>query len=165
VSPAPPHAALCNARLFGSYLGLPGGDVVIPGGYQSVFAPLHAAVEDRIRYGKEVSRIEHGPDLVRNLVRCRDGAELAADHVVVTVSLGYLKRHHRDMFDPPLSEEKAAAVEAIGFGRAGKVFLEYEEPFWAEGEEVAKIALGKEALETARMPDEWFKSVLGFEEV
>ena len=50
----------------------------------------------------------------------------------------------RSLFDPPLPPAKVEAIERIGFGRAGKVFMEFDAPFWSEGEEVIKIAWGKQ---------------------
>ena len=51
---------------------------------------------------------------------------------------------YRSIFEPPLPPAKVDAIERIGFGRAGKVFVEFDAPFWSEGEEVIKIAWGKQ---------------------
>ena len=39
--------------------------------------------------------------------------ELLADHVIVTVPLGVLKRHHKDLFEPALPEEKVISINRL----------------------------------------------------
>ncbi len=36
------------------------------------------------------------------------------DHVIVTCSLGYLKKHHNELFTPRLAEKKRKAIELLG---------------------------------------------------
>ncbi len=66
-----------------------------------------------------------------------------------------------------LQESKVEAIERIGFGRTGKVFLEFERPFWCAGEEVMKVAWGRKRMEkgSKKGRGEWLTSVLGFDEV
>ena len=91
---------MCNLCEYGSYRDLPGGDVKIPGGYINVFRSLHERVKDRLEYGKEVVRIQRGQEGVT--VKCKDQSQYRAKTVIITVSLGYLKKHHETMFEPPL---------------------------------------------------------------
>ncbi|KAL0308496.1 UNVERIFIED_CONTAM: putative polyamine oxidase 5 [Sesamum radiatum] len=56
-----------------------------------------------------------------------DGSSLSADHVIVTVSLGVLKRGIRqdcNMFIPPLPSPKIQAISRLGYGLVDKVFLQ-----------------------------------------
>ncbi|EGT35274.1 hypothetical protein CAEBREN_29334 [Caenorhabditis brenneri] len=53
------------------------------------------------------------------------------DYVIVTSSLGVLKKYHHKMFTPPLPRQKIEAIEKIGFGGSCKVFFEWEHPFWS----------------------------------
>uniref|UniRef100_A0A8R1DZ95 Amino_oxidase domain-containing protein n=2 Tax=Caenorhabditis japonica TaxID=281687 RepID=A0A8R1DZ95_CAEJA len=53
------------------------------------------------------------------------------DYVIVTSSLGVLKKYHHLMFSPPLSRQKIEAIEKIGFGGSCKVFFEWDKPFWS----------------------------------
>lgn len=55
---------------------------------------------------------------------------LQADHVIVTVSLGVLKRSLDSMFEPPLPAFKRQTVKSMGYGSIGKVILVYDQPFW-----------------------------------
>lgn len=56
---------------------------------------------------------------------------IPADHVIVTVSLGVLKRQYTSFFRPCLPTEKVAAIHRLGIGTTDKIFLEFEEPFGA----------------------------------
>ncbi|XP_037035275.1 spermine oxidase-like isoform X2 [Bradysia coprophila] len=85
-------------------------------------------VDEKIQFNKEVTNINWTSNEV--VVDCADGSEYRADHVIVTVSLGFLKKHHRTLFTPQLPEKKINAIEHTGYGTLGKFFLEFQEPFW-----------------------------------
>lgn len=55
---------------------------------------------------------------------------IECDHVVVTVSLGFLKQHHETLFKPQLPQVKRELINSIGFGTVNKIVLEFERPFW-----------------------------------
>ena len=59
-----------------------------------------------------------------------DGSEFEADHVIVTCSVGFLKRSAHHMFEPLLPNDKLAAIHRIGFGTVNKIFVEYAQPWW-----------------------------------
>lgn len=65
-------------------------------------------------------------------ITCKDGDNFEADYVIVTTSLGYLKENARTMFCPPLPTPRLDLISRMGFGTAGKIWLEYKTPFWAE---------------------------------
>ncbi|CAD6186884.1 unnamed protein product [Caenorhabditis auriculariae] len=52
------------------------------------------------------------------------------DYIIVTSSLGVLKKYHHTMFTPPLARQKIEAIQKIGFGGSTKVFFEWENKFW-----------------------------------
>jgi hypothetical protein len=56
-----------------------------------------------------------------------------ADHVVCTMSLGYLKENINNLIEPIsyVPNEKRLAVSRLGFGTINKIFLFYNEPFWS----------------------------------
>ncbi|CAI5453560.1 unnamed protein product [Caenorhabditis angaria] len=75
------------------------------------------------------------------------------DYVIVTSSLGVLKKYHHKMFTPPLPRQKIEAIEKIGFGGSCKVFFEWEQPFWTnETYSIVPLPvkgmMGKEKLDT-----------------
>lgn len=66
---------------------LPGPNIPLPCGYQAIAE--HFAEGLDIRFGQRAERVHYDASGVR--VVCEGGAELRADAVVVTVSLGVLK--------------------------------------------------------------------------
>jgi len=61
-----------------------------------------------------------------------DKDAIEADFAVVTCSLGVLKANLRSMFDPQLSDAKAAAIRSMGFGTVCKIHLVYDDIWWSE---------------------------------
>ncbi|CAO2171201.1 unnamed protein product [Urochloa humidicola] len=122
----------------GEYRDFPGDHVTIPGGYSRVVDRLVAALPPgTVRFGLRLRRLEWGETLVR-LQFSDDGAPaIAADHVILTVSLGVLKASLGSnagndaaagaiAFDPPLPQFKRDAVARLGFGAVNKLFMEVE---------------------------------------
>jgi len=64
-------------------------------------------------------------------ISCENNNEYLADHVVVTASLGVLKKNTQ-LFEPILPLAKRKAINFLGFGQVCKIFAEFEEPFWHE---------------------------------
>ncbi|KAG4077866.1 hypothetical protein HA402_013800 [Bradysia odoriphaga] len=121
-------------------------------------------VDDKIELNKEVTNIDWSSN--EAVVRCADGTEYRADHVIVTVSLGFLKQHHRTLFTPQLPQKKVTAIETTGYGTLGKLFLEFENPFWpADIKEWAQYVFlwKKEDKDSLRgTKREWLTEVYGF---
>ena len=69
-------------------------------------------------------------------VHCSNGLQYAADHVIVTVSLGVLKEKIRPsptpFFSPPLPQAKQQAIEKLGFGVVNKVYFHMTEPLYSD---------------------------------
>ena len=63
-------------------------------------------------------------------IHTADGSIISADHVIVTCSLGFLKRTAHHMFKPLLLNDKLAAIHRMGFGTVNKIFLEFDHPWW-----------------------------------
>lgn len=63
--------------------------------------------------------------------RCRDGTEYPAEFVIITCSLGVLKRKVDTMFYPPLPVAKAEAIKESEFLLENKAFLVFEDPVWS----------------------------------
>ena len=61
-------------------------------------------------------------------VKIFGGLEFKADHVIMTVPLGYLKQHAREMFVPELPKTKLDAIENLGWTCASTAALVYDEP-------------------------------------
>lgn len=99
------------------------------------------------------------------LVECEDCEVIPADHVIVTVSLGVLKRQHASFFRPGLPAEKVAAIHRLGIGTTDKIFLEFEEPFW--GPECNSLQfVWEDEAESCTLtypPELWYRKICGFD--
>ncbi|XP_023107191.1 spermine oxidase isoform X6 [Prionailurus viverrinus] len=99
------------------------------------------------------------------LVECEDCEVIPADHVIVTVSLGVLKRQYTSFFRPGLPTEKVAAIHRLGIGTTDKIFLEFEEPFW--GPECNSIQfVWEDEAESGTLtypPELWYRKICGFD--
>ncbi|KAG8513364.1 Spermine oxidase [Galemys pyrenaicus] len=99
------------------------------------------------------------------MVECEDCEVIPADHVIVTVSLGVLKRQHASFFRPGLPAEKVAAIHRLGIGTTDKIFLEFEEPFW--GPECNSLQFVWEDEAESRTltypPELWYRKICGFD--
>uniref|UniRef100_A0A8C5TXB1 Amine oxidase domain-containing protein n=1 Tax=Malurus cyaneus samueli TaxID=2593467 RepID=A0A8C5TXB1_9PASS len=160
---------------FGEYVSLPGLDCTFPGGYSSLPERLLSDLpEGTVLLNKAVRTIqwqgsfrEEGEDArvfpVR--VECEDGDVFLADHVIITVPLGFLKEHHQELFQPPLPERKAEAIRHLGFGTNNKIFLEFEQPFWEPEQQLLEVVWEDESpLEEpgADLEANWFRKLIGF---
>ncbi|XP_040103822.1 spermine oxidase isoform X3 [Oryx dammah] len=99
------------------------------------------------------------------VVECEDCEVIPADHVIVTVSLGVLKRQHASFFRPGLPAEKVAAIHRLGIGTTDKIFLEFEEPFWGPECNSLRFVWEDEAEScTLTYPPElWYRKICGFD--
>ena len=117
---------------------------------------------DIIKQEREVTRIVWG-NTVSVTCKVAGGEEtFVADHVIVTCPLGYLKKHHESMFQPPLPKAKCQAIKTISVGRIGKIFLEYEKPFW--NRDISEMGLAWSDEEYAEdVGKDWTKRINRFE--
>ena len=161
---------------------IPGGDAILPRGMVSVIQALERRIlisgTGQIQLEEVVSEVDWSGDPV--VVTSSSGDSLA-DHVILTLPIGVLQSQHRQIFTPALPEDKVRSLERTGAGRLSKIFAEWEEPWWSDGQEATKYlgrlryiyitlividindpAWSKEELESARLPEEWYKSVMGF---
>lgn len=83
---------------------------------------------------KEVEKSECGSAKNYKSIKilCGDGDIFLADHVVITIPLGFLKKHNQTLFIPSLCISKLRAIQDIGFGTVNKIYLQFEEAFWKE---------------------------------
>ena len=93
---------------------------------------MEVKVMNKVLMNKSVINVKWNPesDDERVIVCCKDGSVYNAHHVICTASLGVLKKHHETLFIPQLPEVKRKAIECIGFGTIGKIYLEFEKTFW-----------------------------------
>jgi hypothetical protein len=87
---------------------------------------------DKIRLNEIVKKIQRTSDGHLNII-CHNSVTqtetvIHCDQVLCTISLGCLKAHHEDLFEPPLPQHKANAIERLGFGTVNKMFVFFDEP-------------------------------------
>uniref|UniRef100_A0AAY3ZV63 Amine oxidase domain-containing protein n=1 Tax=Denticeps clupeoides TaxID=299321 RepID=A0AAY3ZV63_9TELE len=153
---------------FGMYTTLPGLDCTFPGGYEGLIDHMMAELpKDIVSYNRPVKCIhwnESGSALpVR--IECENGEMVPADHVILTVPLGYLKKHQNTLLDPPLPLGKKHSIQRMGFGTNNKIFLEFEEPFWEPDCEIIYLVWEDEVGLTDVVTDirtSWIKKLSGF---
>ncbi|XP_076831410.1 peroxisomal N(1)-acetyl-spermine/spermidine oxidase [Brachyhypopomus gauderio] len=127
---------------FGMYKTLPGLDCTFPGGYEGLIQHMMSELpKDIVLYNKPVKCIHwkntHNQPTSKGRtcpvkVECVNEETFEADHVIVTIPLGYLKKHQHTLLSPPLSLKKLHSIQRMGFGTNNKIFLEFEQPFWDE---------------------------------
>uniref|UniRef100_UPI003AAD8E4C peroxisomal N(1)-acetyl-spermine/spermidine oxidase-like n=1 Tax=Centroberyx gerrardi TaxID=166262 RepID=UPI003AAD8E4C len=154
---------------FGMYKCLPGLDCTFPGGYEGVIKKLMSELPgDLVTYSRPVSCVHwDGPETGGNpvTVECVDGERIAADHVIVTVPLGYLKKHHPTLFRPPLPLHKTHSVQRIGFGTSNKIFVEFDSRWWDADCEVIYLVWDDEENMVDQVSDiqrSWIKKMSEF---
>lgn len=98
-------------------------------------------------------------------VECEDEEWIPADHVIITASLGVLKKSHEAMFSPGLPEDKVFAIEKLGISTTNKIFLEFAEPFWSPECNSIQFVWEDEAhLEQLVYPEElWYRKICSFD--
>lgn len=157
-----------NLVCFGEYVYLGGSNSCpVPSGFDRIARALAAGLPSGcVHFQHEVTEInwvassESGePQSSYHPVKilCGNGRTFDVDHVIVTVSLGVLKEKHSTLFRPSLPTDKIAAIQDLGFGYVGKIFLEFERRFWPSDEySLPLIWEDKESLknkaETANCP-------------
>ncbi|MGU3410561.1 flavin monoamine oxidase family protein [Microbacterium sp. M1A1_1b] len=104
---------------------VPGDEVVFPGGYGQYARALADGLD--VRTGVVVTEVAQNDERVR--VTTADGAVFSAASAVVTVPLGVLQAGDV-VFDPPLPDPVAGAMQRLGFGVYDKVFLRFPTRFW-----------------------------------
>ncbi|XP_044153797.1 peroxisomal N(1)-acetyl-spermine/spermidine oxidase-like isoform X2 [Bufo gargarizans] len=164
------QVALCP---FGEYTMFPGLDCTFPKGFESLVNHMKAPLPSgTVLLNKAVKSIHwHGSFPGSNShvypvqVQCEDGDSFVADHVIVTVPLGFLKKQSVDFFSPPLPPSKLQAIKNLGFGTNNKIVLEFEKPFWDSNSTHIQIIWEGESPLTEPKEDlkqNWMKKIAGF---
>lgn len=107
-----------------------GGAFKVRGGNDLLPRAFAQKLQDRIRYGSPVTRIEHDARGVR--VRFRQAGSLqtlAADRLVCAVPFSVLRRVE---VWPPFSPGKTRAIRELPYFSASRVYLQSRRKFWIE---------------------------------
>ncbi|KAJ8250760.1 hypothetical protein COCON_G00226820 [Conger conger] len=160
---------------FGMYHTLQGLDCTFPGGYEGlIHCMMKELPEDIVSYNTAVKCVHWNSSVQRAgpngrafpvWVECENGQSFPADHVILTVPLGYLKKHQKTLLSPPLPLNKMHSIERMGFGTNNKIFLEFEQPFWSADCEVIYFLWEDESTLTDAVRDVhrlWMRKLVGF---
>ncbi|XP_026548861.1 spermine oxidase isoform X1 [Notechis scutatus] len=171
---------------FGEWTEIPGAHHIIPCGFMKIVEILSRSIPESVVHlnkpvkcihwnqsiSKEIEQVaDHNEERLEDnagysvLVECDDCEFLLADHVIVTVSLGVLKKRHEEMFYPPLPEEKVLAIQKLGISTTDKIFLEFEAPFWSpECNSIQFVWEDEAEAESLTYPEElWYKKICSFD--
>ncbi|KAM9365198.1 peroxisomal N(1)-acetyl-spermine/spermidine oxidase-like [Pholidichthys leucotaenia] len=154
---------------FGLHKTLPGLHSTFPGGYEGLIRSLMLELPaGLVTYNQPVHGVYWNNTKQKErsvLVECNDGETIAVDHVIVTVPLGYLKKHHSTMFHPSLPLHKLHSVQRLGFGTNNKIFVEFDSPWWNADCQVISFVWEDEDAMLDQVPDirrSWLKKLFGF---
>jgi len=151
-----------SLKLVAEYDEIPGGDVIVPGGLKTI---INALKEDLDEEPYELNTIVEEIAWNKDGVTLRSSSNVyTADHVIVTAPLGVLQSKP-ELFSPTLDAKKKKAIKNMRPGRASKIFLQFDNPFWREGEGQMIFLWTKEEQEAAVMPQDWFKFISLVDEV
>ncbi|KAM7408800.1 hypothetical protein PAMA_002496 [Pampus argenteus] len=154
---------------YGLYKSLPGLDCTFPGGYEGLIKNLMSELPGGLVTYNQPVRCVHWNNTEKSetpvTVECDNGERIAADHVIVTVPLGYLKKHHSTLFRPPLPLHKMHSIQRLGFGTNNKIFVEFDSPWWDTDCESIYLLWEDEDAMVDQVPDiqtSWIKKLFGF---
>ena len=103
----------------GCFENIPGVHFVIPPGFERIIELLARDIPPQnIRLSHLVTQIswDHSTGDGSVVVECSNGSRFTANRCLITLPLGYLKKHSSRLFHPQLPEQKQAAISSIGVG-------------------------------------------------
>lgn len=112
-----------SARHFDASKEFPGGDVLFPGGMDALCQTVAQGLD--LQLGRVLREVRLAPRGV--VLRFEDGAEVAADHVILTLPLGVLQAG-AVRFSDDLDRNRQAAMQRLGMGAFVKCWLRFDGP-------------------------------------
>ena len=103
----------------GCFEDIPGVHFVIPSGFETIIAILARDVpKQSIHFNKLVTQIiwNRSDNAYPVQIECADGSKYFCETCLVTIPLGYLKKHAPRLFHPQLPQNKMDAISGIGMG-------------------------------------------------
>lgn len=143
-------------------------DTNLANGFKSVLDVMVAklkAAKVKIFLQHEVLNIDYDKtDFIT--ITCKDKSDVfVADHVLVTVSLGVLKKHHKSMFTPILPSRTIDVINSISFGTIDRIKLDFESAFWDLDDPGLMILWNNEDLSDQVTDSNWVKFIYGYDEI
>ncbi|KAL1501375.1 hypothetical protein ABEB36_006705 [Hypothenemus hampei] len=143
-------------------------------GFASIFNVLTSKTpnfnKNYLQLNCEVTKIEWNQN-GKVIVHCVEEPPIQADHVIVTFSLGVLKRCHETLFDPKLPQDKVTLINNIAIGTCHKILLKFSQKWWDNEttdfsflwSEKEKLSIIKEfPLGPVKNGKSWLVDIIGF---
>ncbi|XP_053389187.1 spermine oxidase-like [Mercenaria mercenaria] len=142
-----------------------GGDVHIPGGYVQILNHLMKTVpKESLILQTEVVNINwENCENEQLKIKTKNGTTFTADHVIVTSSIGYLKKHCETLFKPLLPEIKIEVLNSMALGRVDKIFLEFDTAVLAPT--YSSVAFAWDDTTIGGDSSKWYKRIFGFDQI
>ncbi|XP_068202521.1 uncharacterized protein [Palaemon carinicauda] len=177
-----------SAHCWGRYIFCEGKENMNPkNGFSSIVEAILRETRADVLLNSEVSSIDYVNTVQSNknrfvredgstlpvIVRCKDGREYEAEHIIVTSSIGYLKEHLH-MFSPALPNHLQKSIISTGYGTIDKIFLEFDDPFWSEDCKGIHLVWTNKKLNYGQIPNlsnnvegknNWYQGITGFDPV
>lgn len=107
---------------------------LVKGGFIAIVNHLLKGIPDNaVKCAQPVEKITwegNNADGSGVVVKTVHGKEYKCKHVIVTCSIGFLREHWEDFFQPQLPPDWLARFNCIGFGSITKIAMMFDEPFW-----------------------------------
>ena len=157
----------------GSFEEIPAVHYVIPPGFEAIMDILKRDLPDNsILLNHVITEISYGDDVVADggtphevCVKCKNGRKIYADHVIVTISLGYLKKHAHHLFSPSLPEAKLNSIDTLAMGTVNKVVLEFSGQILPNEVFRLELVWDRDIEDNVDMSQRWFKKINSFEAI
>nr|XP_045601691.1 spermine oxidase-like isoform X1 [Procambarus clarkii]XP_045601695.1 spermine oxidase-like isoform X1 [Procambarus clarkii] len=182
-----------SATCWGNYIYCNGKENMNPkDGFLSILSSILAETKADLLLNSEVDCIDYASEVTTDegsyvrldgttypvIVKCKDGSEFEAQHVIVTSSIGYLK-NNPNLFFPALPRRLQKAITSMGYGTIDKIFLEYTDAWWQNDWEGLQIVRTTDIPDferkaphtrlcdgtTEQMSKYWVRAVSGFDPV
>jgi monoamine oxidase len=108
------------------------GDSAFMEGYSALISALAQSLDVRLEH--VVTAVSYN-DATTGVEVITDRGAFQGDCVIITLPLGVLKAE-KVQFNPPLPEQKRAAIQRLGMGHLGKIVVWFDEPFWSRDQYV-----------------------------
>lgn len=141
-----------NLKDFGAYEELPGGNLVVDGGYIRIIGILLNEIDNHVQERKDIKfepYLDHevteikwkqadigskAGDDKKSLVQvnCSNGSKFTCNEVVITLPLGVLKecvKGGNPLFTPHLPQYKIDCINNLGLSVVNKIFVEWRNKF------------------------------------
>ena len=155
----------------GSFEELPGVHYVIRPGFEEVIHILKENIPSgNILLKHPVTQVKwdienKGAQRYEACVECQNGQKFYANHVLVTCSLGYLKKCSGRMFNPPLPNFKLDAMSRLCMGTVNKIILEFESRVLPPGVSRLELIWDRSNVQSMDVSEAWVRKIGSFDAI